>query len=198
MELKRFHLALKGDIMFSSQQPDTFTLFLQKARQLDLSPIAYQLMQSPTGPRWTREKTVKAIARYLAFLYLADSYRHLQLVPSQEIDQVWHYHILDTSKYVEDCQMLFGYMIHHFPYLGLRGEQDRCNQSKAYSLTQTLFSKHFSGYFVDQELHPSDCEPIRSEIMPIAGCSHVSQLRSRLHTPLATEEVLAKIALSLN
>ncbi|MBW4659056.1 MAG: glycine-rich domain-containing protein-like [Drouetiella hepatica Uher 2000/2452] len=163
----------------------SFEIFLQKARQLDLDPIAYQLMQSPTDLYWTKPQVVKAIAQYLAFLYLYDRYPHLQLAPSLEIDQIWHCHILDTQKYAEDCQLLFGYMIHHFPYLGLRGVQDRRNQREAYLLTKRLFAKHFKTDSMAQNSLPGDCEPIR-----------LAQLRSRPRSTVNTEEVLANLPCS--
>lgn len=142
---------------------EAFASFMQKARQLDLSPIAYQLMYNDQGPQWSKEETIKAIAHYLGFLYLADQYPRLTLVPSYDIDQVWHYHILDTSKYIDDCMVLFGYIIHHFPYLGLRDESDQLHQHRAYALTQALLRKHFQGMSAETEAPPSDCEPIRAE-----------------------------------
>jgi hypothetical protein len=30
-------------------------------------------------------------------------------------DKVWHAHILDTPKYHEDCQRVFGHVMHHLP-----------------------------------------------------------------------------------
>jgi hypothetical protein len=182
--------------MLPSSQTASFALFLQKARQLDLSPIAYQLMQSTSGPCWTRTKTIKAIAQYLAFLYLTDRHSHLQLVPSLTVDRVWHYHILDTYKYAEDCQLLFGYMIHHFPYLGLRGEQDRYNQRRAYHLTQALLKKHFLIHSMDQDPRLADCEPIRNSIGLEAISNQVSDnrtLHSRPQVALDIEEVLTNI-----
>jgi hypothetical protein len=136
--------------MFSTKRTvtETFAIFLQKAQYLDLSTIATQLMKSSTGPNWTKTQTVKAIAQYLTFLYLADCYPHLQLVPSSEIDQVWHYHMLDTRKYGEDCQMLFGH-IHHFPDWGSRGAQNQYDQSKAYALTQVLLKKCLTNCWVN-------------------------------------------------
>ena len=161
--------------------PKSFELFLQKTRQLDLSPIAYQLMKSRSGAVWTKAQTVKAIAQYLAFLYLTDCYPDRQLVPSVEVDRVWHCHILDTSKYAEDCQFLFGYMIHHFPYLGLRGRKDQQNHRQAYLQTQALFNRHFD--FTGQTMPPGDCEPIRqdrqAQISSAAGCAHHLRLQSR-------------------
>jgi hypothetical protein len=175
-----------------------FTNFLQKAQQLDLSPIAYQLMQSPAGPRWTKPQTVKALAQYLAFLYLSDCYPHLQLVPSLTIDQVWHYHILDTQKYAEDCQLLLGHMIHHFPYLGLRGESDRRNQQQAYTQTKRLLSQHFSHNSIEQNLLPGDCEPIQIEaISSTTDRNRGLKLRSRPQAPIDTAEVLMNIFVSL-
>lgn len=37
------------------------------------------------------------------------------LVPTRDIDTVWHYHILDTHKYASDCKVVFGYFLHHNP-----------------------------------------------------------------------------------
>lgn len=31
---------------------------------------------------------------------------------------------LACLKYAEDCQRVFGYFLHHFPYLGMRDEED--------------------------------------------------------------------------
>jgi hypothetical protein len=70
-------------------------------------------------------------------------YPNRSLVPSQDIDHVWHHHILDTMKYAQDCQMLFGYFVHHFPYFGQRGESDRQNLQMAFKQTQSLFQEHF-------------------------------------------------------
>lgn len=117
--------------------------FLQKCQSLNLEPIAYQLMRSKSGPHWTQQQTIKAISRYLSFLYLAHCYPRIPLVPSYDIDQIWHYHISDTVKYAEDCQFLFGRFIHHFSYFGVCGETDRQNLLRTYALTQVLFRKHF-------------------------------------------------------
>lgn len=165
-----------------------YQVFLQKVRFLDLGSVAYQLMHSNTGPRWTEAKTVAAIARYLAFLYLIDSYPHLQLVPTQEIDQVWHQHILDTSKYAEDCQMLFGRMIHHFPFLGTRGEVDRYNLQQAYVLTQVLLRRHFAADIAVDEALPSDCEPLRLD--GSSGCAHWHAPQQRPKVAIEIGEML--------
>lgn len=137
-----------------------YTTFLAKARALDWSPIVYQLMQSRRGPQWTQAKTFDVLSQYITFLYLTDAYSQYALVPSADVDQVWHCHILDTQKYAEDCDLLFGRMVHHSPYLGRWGEQDRRYQYNAYGVTQTLMQS-ILGKTQDCVVQPADCEPIR-------------------------------------
>jgi hypothetical protein len=44
--------------------------------------------------------------------------------PLVDVDTFWHYHILDTMKYARDCEQAFGYFLHHYPYVGMRGGDD--------------------------------------------------------------------------
>ena len=37
------------------------------------------------------------------------------LVPTLEIDEFWHNHILYTQRYTEDCLNIFGHYLHHEP-----------------------------------------------------------------------------------
>jgi hypothetical protein len=136
--------------------------FLNKLKALDLEPIAFKLMHPVVGQGWTRSQTIQAIAHYLMFLYIVYLYPQYEIVPTLEIDRVWHYHLLDTSKYAQDCQMLFGRFLHHFPYLGLRGEADREHLQMAFAQTQELFRKHFGAHALGEgELQQAaDCEPL--------------------------------------
>jgi hypothetical protein len=114
-------------------------------KKLDLSPIAYQLMYSG----WSREQTVKAITKYMMFMCLIHSYPNVALVPTQEIDKIWHTHILDTEKYAADCQMLFGHFIHHYPYFGMGNESEEQAKQAAFIQTQLLMNQHFGKMAVD-------------------------------------------------
>ncbi|MBD1803886.1 glycine-rich domain-containing protein-like [Microcoleus sp. FACHB-SPT15] len=116
--------------------------FTQKANGLALGPIAYKLMYSDEGHGWTYEQTVRAIADYIRFLRLKSLHPTAKLVPTREIDKVWHCHILDTQKYAQDCHLLFGRFIHHFPYYGLRGKADREQLSISFAETQLLSEQY--------------------------------------------------------
>jgi hypothetical protein len=65
------------------------------------------------------------------------------IAPQFDVDIFWHYHILDTMKYAVDCDNVFGYFLHHFPYLGLRGEDDEELHERAGVRTQELYESIF-------------------------------------------------------
>lgn len=117
---------------------DSERAFLSKLQKIDFGPIAFKLMYPEEGQGWTKEEATQAINKYRRFLLINYLYPDQQIVPTPEIDRVWHTHILDTAKYREDCQVLFGQFLDHFPY-----EDDREPLEKAFDRTKSLFDKHF-------------------------------------------------------
>jgi len=117
---------------------ETLRPFLSKLAKIDLGAISH-VLEHKKG--WSYQKTVRAILGYLAFLLLVYLYPDQKLVPSVEVDTVWHHHILDTLKYTEDCETLFGYYVHHFPYLGERGEADQQELQQSFADTKQLLVK---------------------------------------------------------
>jgi hypothetical protein len=117
--------------------------FDDKLKQVDLGPIRYKLVNSEHGIGWTLEKVNEVEKQYRAYLTLVDRYPSEVLVPTRDIDEFWHTHILDTRKYANDCNLLFGKFLHHFPYLGLRGEEDVANWKNFISTTHSLFKDEF-------------------------------------------------------
>ena len=77
----------------------------------------------------------------MMFLTLIYLYPNRRIVPTWEIDQVWHQHILaNTCKYEQDCQFLFGQMLHH---VADAEEGDEEQRNMDFAQTKTLFKKHF-------------------------------------------------------
>lgn len=112
---------------------------LHKLKKLDLGLIAHQLLHHG----WTRQQAMRAISCYKMFLSLAYLHPHIPLVPTQEIDWVWHYHILHTRKYRKDCQMLFGRFIDHEPDGAFWSQGDLLSLEAAFAQTQALFEHYF-------------------------------------------------------
>lgn len=111
--------------------------------ELDLEPIVFKMMNPDHGEGLSLEAADRGIARYRAFLKLCAMYPGRSIVPTAEIDHVWHTHILDTAKYRYDCDRIFGHFLDHFPYLGLRGEEDAMHLAAAFMETKELFLRHF-------------------------------------------------------
>ncbi len=117
--------------------------FLSQLNSLDLQPVARKMMSSSDGDRWTEKQLEMALLRYKMFLYIQHHYSDLQLAPTKEIDDVWHAHILvDTKRYMQDCQNLFGYVLHHRDN-GSADEMQSQNQETAFAVTQNLFEELF-------------------------------------------------------
>ena len=121
----------------------TMEVFSPAIRSLDLSPIKFKLVVSHDGPMWSRTKTDEIEFLYRAFLQLNLENPNVVIVPTKEVDEFWHNHILDTRKYAEDCDSIFGRFLHHFPYLGLRGDADEAALGIAFSDTCALFETRF-------------------------------------------------------
>ncbi len=112
-------------------------------RPLDLEPIKFSLAMREEGPGWSHEKIESLENWYRRFLFLVHLFPEKTIVPTKDIDTFWHTHILDTKKYMADCESLFGGYFHHFPYFGMRGEEDRMNLEEAFNETEELYLKIF-------------------------------------------------------
>ena len=110
---------------------------------LDLAPIKVKLMEPDEGLGWSRNQCDLVEVWYKRYLVLSLLYPEESIVPNREIDEFWHQHILDTRKYADDCQATFGYFLHHFPYFGMRGEEDAKNLASSFAKTLDLFQAEF-------------------------------------------------------
>lgn len=134
--------------------------FLKKLKQLEIKSLARQLTRVYG---WTAKQALAAILRYLMFLCLTQLYPHHLLVPTPEVDAVWHCHILQTRKYRADCQFLFGCYLDHEPGNEPEDElegispQSSLDLDAAFAQTQALFEQHFgSGSFEDTLFNSGD------------------------------------------
>jgi hypothetical protein len=110
---------------------------------VDLDWIRRKLADTEDGPGWSDEKTAAVEREYRRFLALCLAEPSRPTVPYKEVDEMWHAHILDTEKYARDCQNLFGFFYHHFPYFGMRGAEDAQNLRDAYDETIARYEAAF-------------------------------------------------------
>jgi hypothetical protein len=110
---------------------------------LDLDCIKLKLMDAEEGQGWSRDYADRMELAYRRFLALMVKFPDATIAPAKDVDKFWHGHILDTIKYAEDCERTFGYFLHHFPYFGMRGEEDAKNLAAAAENMQTLYEREF-------------------------------------------------------
>lgn len=153
--------------MKSSEATISLATRSQRIADMDLEPIMFKLTQCSEGPGWAIEKAVKVSNDYRRFLVLSLRYSKSSIVPTKEIDTFWHCHILDTAKYAADCEFALGYFLHHFPYLGLRGEEDAQRLQEAFNETRALFQREFAEDFLASSYgSPS----VTSETCQVSSC----------------------------
>ena len=129
---------------------------------LDLEPIIIKAMDTDDGYGWSIGFASRVAKEYRKFLVLCTEHPDEPIVPSSFVDDFWHLHILDTQKYMEDCHQYLGYMLHHFPYFGMRSEADARNLRRAWEKTLAFYESTFA------EAAPSDIWP-KSNRCPNCG-----------------------------
>jgi hypothetical protein len=134
---------------------------------LDLDPIKVKLMHKESGEGWSRAQVDQVEIEYRRFLSLMKLFPQEQVAPLFDVDIFWHYHILDTMKYAADCEQIFGYFLHHFPYTGLRGEDDEAAHERVGARMQELYEATFGEAYIRPET-VSAATPATAYSMPIA------------------------------
>ena len=87
---------------------------------LDLESVKSRAMDAELGEGWTREYADSIEIAYKNYLTMLVKYQdHAEdILLSEDVDEFWHTHILQTMKYADDCQRVFGNFLHHEPHVG--------------------------------------------------------------------------------
>ena len=90
---------------------------------------------------WSMSFAARAITEYRRFLYLAVVAGH-QVSPSDQVDQVWHLHLLYTESYWNGlCRDVLGMPLHHQPTAG--GTSERAKFDDWYRKTLVSYRRVF-------------------------------------------------------
>lgn len=120
---------------------------LEKLREelfkISLPLVFYKLTNKKEGLGWENKKALDAIKHYKCFIFLCVKYQNFRLVPTKEIDEVWHLHILETRNYMSFCNKFFGEYIHHDTSLGVSQKSKKKLKSR-FEKTKELWKLEFS------------------------------------------------------
>jgi len=101
---------------------------LEAIERLDLSKVRVRVMKEQN---WSEDKSNTVLREYRRFWALRFKHPGQWLVPSPDVDEIWHAHILHTREYTRDCESVFGPdgYLHHEPSYG---EEQRHEDRTAY------------------------------------------------------------------
>jgi hypothetical protein len=111
--------------------------------EMNLDAIKMKLMHVQSGEGWSQAKADAVEKEYRRFLCLMKLYPNEDTAPLVDVDTFWHYHILDTMKYAADCERVLGGFLHHYPYVGMRGEADQQFRIDSGERMRTLYESTF-------------------------------------------------------
>ena len=93
---------------------------------------------------WLKQDALEVCEMYRNFLFLNKKYGNtVSLPPSEDIDEFWHQHILDTYYYQRDCQAIFGIYFEHYPYFGIDGKTNFGDLEKSFEQMLKIYLQEF-------------------------------------------------------
>lgn len=105
---------------------------------------------------WSMEYAIRAVLEYKKFIFLVCISDRPQ-TPSDQVDQVWHLHLLYTHSYwLEFCKGLLNRDIHHGP---TKGVEERGVFKDQYTETLSLYASKF-GEKAPKDIWPNPDERI--------------------------------------
>jgi len=119
---------------------------------IDLDRIVWKVVNNPHKPEMNEDDVLQAVHQYRRYLTLKIRYPGVELVPTDDIDLIWHTHILDTENYASDCQRLFGRFLHHNPFFGEFGSETQDEMGVMFKETSELWAQEFGESLETPEL----------------------------------------------
>jgi hypothetical protein len=114
---------------------------------LNLESVKLRVMDPELGEGWTRDYAESIEAAYKRYLVMQVKYPDdaENILLSKDVDEFWHTHILQTAKYADDCQNMFGNFLHHNPHVGKLSPAMQEKRAKAAEKTRQLYEWEFGG-----------------------------------------------------
>ena len=99
-----------------------------------------------TREGWRLRDAEEVAGLYRNYLYLSVKYPEKQFPPSEDVDEFWHTHILDTAKYRADCEVIFGHYFDHKPSMKSVDLSSSNELSAGFQEFQVLHYQEFGDY----------------------------------------------------
>ena len=114
---------------------------------LDLEPVKQRVTDPKLGEGWARAYADSIEIAYKNYLTMLVKYQDdaEDILLSEDVDEFWHTYILQTIKYTEDCESVFGRYLHHTPHIGEVTQEDVEKRIALAEKTRRLYEREFGG-----------------------------------------------------
>src|SRR5216117_979781 len=112
---------------------------------LDLESVKVSIMDPGLGEGWTQNYADSIEVAYKNYLTMLVKYQDdaEDILLSEDVDEFWHTYILQTIKYTEDCEAVFGKYLHHTPHIGEVTQEDVEKRIALAEKTRRLYEREF-------------------------------------------------------
>jgi hypothetical protein len=111
---------------------------VQAIQDLNLEQVLTKLQKpAPRGKGWTPDEAKTADKWYRRFLTIGLKNPGVVIVPNEQVDEIWHAHVLDMKKYEADTKRIFGKILYHAPSYG------KVDLRPQFAVTNDLLRKEF-------------------------------------------------------
>src|SRR5688572_1834013 len=103
------------------------------------------MMDEELGEGWSQDYADSIEAAYKTYLTMLAKYpEHAEdIMLAKDVDEFWHTHILQTMKYADDCEKVFGAFLHHNPHVGKVTAEDLEHRAALADKTRRLYEQEF-------------------------------------------------------
>jgi hypothetical protein len=114
---------------------------------LNFSQIKARLTADPSefyfGKGWSQERADYVERQYRNWLFLSYEHPDELMIPTQDLDEFWHSHILDTKAYAREMELIFGRFLHHDQSLGGGSDEAALQLCDMFDRTAELYEREF-------------------------------------------------------
>src|SRR6266704_4302147 len=154
---------------------------------LDLESVKTRVTDPELGEGWTPAYADSIETAYKNYLTMLVKYQDdaEDILLSKDVDEFWHTHILQTIKYTEDCEAVFGKYLHHAPHIGEVTSADKEKRIALAEKTRRLYQREFgserdynaawSGISLSTEIAAMSGVAIRVEKAAMSGAAIQAQ-----------------------
>lgn len=150
-----------------ASRKETFRRFLVELTKVDFNPIVYFLQREDKN-HWTESKALSELENFKSFFALRGVVK-FSMVPTKNIDEVWHACILHTEFYV-DLWYFALRQVHSPSTFGWDNKAERKQPIKL-SKDSTSFRKKMTGRLY-RTTKASDCDCASDDCCAGCNCSN--------------------------